>query len=450
MKKSIRHLAVDILDHVSQTNSFASSLLDENLDLNELSGTPDGRLLTHLVYGVLRFQGHLDWILAKLFRGDFGKMEESIKNILRVGLYQLKLSDRLPAFAVVDEAVKIAKIIRPAQSGLVNAILRNYLREGNNIVFPSLEKKPAEYIAAYHSHPLWLVKRWIKILGITDTQSLCAANNEMPPLTLRVNTLKSSRDELKDKLTAAGFNVTATSFSPDGLILYDTAQPIQKTSFFREGRLRLQDEASQLISYLVSPQNSESILDLCAGTGGKTTHLAAIMKNTGKIMAVDYDLKKINELQAEAARQGITIMETQHADLSLGLPESLKDKFDRVLVDAPCSGLGTLRRNPEIKWRTSYSHLAKFATTQRTILQNASLAVKKGGHLIYTTCSLLPEENENVIDNFLKTNPHFLLNPQPESHHHQLFDAKGYFRTYPHIHHIDGFFGAVLERKSRR
>ena len=451
MKKTIRHLAVDILDQVYQTHSFAALLLDENLDDNELSGTPDGRLLTHLVYGSLRFQGHLDWILAKLYRGDFGKMEESIKNILRVGLYQLKFSDRLPAFAVVDEAVKIAKIIRPAQSGqsgLVNAILRNYLRQGNNIAFPSLEKNPAEYIAAYHSHPLWLVKRWIKTLGIKDTQALCAANNELPPLTLRVNILKSSRDELKDKLTAAGFNATATDFSPDGLILHDTTQPVQKTIFFREGYLRLQDEASQLISYLVFPQNSESILDLCAGTGGKATHLAAIMKNTGKIAAVDYDLKKITELKTEAARQGITIMETQQADLSVGLPESLKDKFDRGLVDAPCSGLGTLRRNPEIKWRTADNHLAKFATTQRTILQNASLAVKKGGHLIYSTCSLLPEENENVIDYFLKTNSHFFLNPQPESHHPQLFDAKGYFRTYPHIHHMDGFFGAVLERKS--
>jgi 16S rRNA (cytosine967-C5)-methyltransferase len=448
MDKTIRHLAIDILDHVSQTHAFAAQLLDENLDINELSGTPDGRLLTHLVYGSLRFQGHLDWILAKLFRGDFGKMEESIKNILRVGLYQLKFSDRLPAFAVVDEAVKIAKIIRPAQSGLVNAILRNYLRQKNNISFPSLKQKPAEFIAAYHSHPLWLVKSWINILGIKNTQALCAANNEMPPLTLRVNTLKSSRNELSDKLSAAGFNTAETIFSPDGLNLIEAAQPLQKTNFFREGRLRLQDEASQLISYLVSPQAGESVLDLCSGTGGKTTHLAAIMKNSGKVIAIDYDLKKITELETEASRLGITIIETKHADLTCGLPEELKDKFDRVLVDAPCSGLGTLRRNPEIKWRIAYSDPAKFAATQRTILQNASLAVKKGGRLIYTTCSLLPEENENVIDSFLKNNSHFFLNPQPESHHLQLFDAKGYFRTYPHIHHMDGFFGAVLERKT--
>jgi 16S rRNA (cytosine967-C5)-methyltransferase len=447
MKKTVRHLAVDILDQVSQSHSFAAQLLDETLDLNELSGAPDGRLLTHLVYGSLRFQGHLDWILAKLFRGDFEKMEESVKNILRVGLYQLKFIDRLPAFAVVDEAVKIAKIICPAQSGLVNAILRNYLRQKNNISFPSLTQNPAEFIAAYHSHPLWLVKSWIKILGIKDTQALCAANNEMPPLTLRVNTLKSSRDELRDKLAAAGFNTAETIFSPDGLNLLEAAEPLHKTNFFREGRLRLQDEASQLISHLVNPQAGESILDLCSGTGGKTTHLAAIMKNSGKIVAIDYDLKKITEMEAETSRLDITIIETKHADLTSGLPEELKDKFDRVLVDAPCSGLGTLRRNPEIKWRTAYSDLAKFAATQRTILQNVSLAVKKGGRLIYTTCSLLPEENEKIIDHFLKNNSRFLLNSNPLQEHRRLFDAQGYFRTYPHINHMDGFFGAVLERK---
>jgi 16S rRNA (cytosine967-C5)-methyltransferase len=277
---------------------------------------------------------------------------------------------------------------------------------------------------------------------------LCAANNEMPPLTLRVNTLKSSRDELRDILAVAGFNTADTIFSADGLNLLEAAQPLQKTNFFREGRLRLQDEASQLISYLVYPQAGESILDLCSGTGGKTTHLATIMKNDGKIVAIDYDLKKITELEAEASRLGITIIETKHADLTCGLPEELKDKFDRVLVDAPCSGLGTLRRNPEIKWRTTYSDLAKFAATQRTILQNTSIAVKKGGRLIYTTCSLLPEENEKVIDNFLKTNSRFFLNSKPLVQHSQLFDAQGYFRTYPHINHMDGFFGAVLERKS--
>ncbi len=447
MKKSIRHLAVDILDQVHRSNAFAGLLLDECLDANELSSTADGRLLTHLVYGVLRLRDHLDWILAKLSRGNWEKTDESIKNILRVGLFQLKFNDRLPAFAVVDEAVKVAKIVDAAKSGLVNAILRNYLRHGSSIEFPSLEKNPAEYIAAFHSHPLWLVKSWIKIFSLADTLALCSANNELPPLTLRVNTLKTSRNELQENLTTAGFDLKKTPFSPDGLISNNSSSPIQKTNFFQEGYLRLQDEASQLISYLLNPKSSESILDVCAGTGGKATHMAAILKNNGKILATDYDLKKIEDLKKDAIRLGITCIETRHADLTNELPELLKEQFDSILVDAPCTGLGTLRRNPEIKWHTTATDIPGFTQTQNAVLQNASLAVRKGGHLVYCTCSLLPQENENVISNFLKLNPHFSACPPPESIPEKLIDSNGYFRTFPHLHNMDGFFAARLKRK---
>jgi len=286
MKKSIRHLAVDILTQVATSKAFAGQLLDNYLSAYNLSSTADGRLLTHLVYGVLRFQGHLDWILAKLCRGNFSKIDMNIKHNLRVGLFQIKFSNRLPAFAVVDETVKVAKIINPASSGLVNAVLRNYLRRARHIDFPSESKNPAQYIAAFYSHPLWLVKNWIKTFGINKTKLLCTANNEIPPLTIRVNTQKISRHELQEKLTSEGFQPTATSYSPDGLIINNSALPVQKTIFFNNGFLRLQDEASQLISYLVNPQSLESIMDVCAGTGGKSTHLAAMQKNIGRILAV--------------------------------------------------------------------------------------------------------------------------------------------------------------------
>jgi len=445
MTKTVRHLAVDILDQIHTSQAFASPLLNDCLDTNALSGTPDGRLLTHLVYGVLRFQGHLDWILAKFYRGDFDKMDEGIKNVLRVGLYQLKFSDRLPAFAVVDEAVKIAKKIHQDKSALVNAILRNYLRRGQKIPFPSLKKNPAEHIAALHSHPLWLVKKWIKIFGPDDTISLCSANNEIPPLTVRVNTLKTSRDEFAQKLTAAGFTATPTSYSPDGIILTDSVGAIQNTNFFSEGFLRIQDEAAQLISYLINPNSADLVLDACAGSGGKATHLAAILKNKGRIVAVDRNPGKIAELKKDATRLGITIIQTQQDDLFVGLPDSLKEKFNHVLVDAPCSGLGTLRRNPEIKWRTTEKDLRNFASAQKVILQNASLAVKKGGRLIYCTCSLLPQENENIIDDFLALNKNFSLCPPPATINPRLLDKRGCYHTYPHKHNTDGFFGAILK-----
>ena len=446
MTKTIRHLAVDILTQIQKSREFASPLLDDCLNKHHLSGTPDGCLLTHLVYGVLRLRGHLDWILTRLYRGNFEKLDEGVKNVLRVGLYQLKFSDRLPDFAVVNEAVKIAKIIRPDKSALVNAVLRNYLRRADQIPFPSHEKNQTQYIAIKHAHPLWLVKKWVKVFGSEETESLCSANNQLPPLTLRVNTLKISRAEIKQKLGEAGFDTKETLYSPDGLILNASASPVQKTDFFDAGFLRLQDEGGQLISYLFNAGKSSSILDACSGSGGKATHLAALMKNNGRIVAMDHSAERIAELTREVRRLGISIIEAQMADLSVELPDSIKEKFDGVLVDAPCSGTGTLRRNPEIKWRTTENDVTAFAVAQKNILQNASAAVKKGGRLIYCTCSLLPDENENIIEDFLKHHPGFSLCPPPDSIHPTLVDTHGFFHTYPQRHNMDGFFGAILIR----
>jgi len=234
MKISVRQRAVEILCQISTDNCFAGELIDEFLDNNALSGTADGRLLTHLVYGVLRFRGHLDWILSKLFRGQYRKLDDPIKNVLRLGLYQLKFSDRLPDYAVVNEAVKIAKRLQPAQAGMINAVLRNYLRQTDSVVFPPLDKNPAQFLATYHSHPLWLVKKWIETLGMDETALLCMANNELPPLTLRTNTLKVTRHELQKKLREAGFEAEETRYSPDGIILKSSPSPIHKNRFLKK------------------------------------------------------------------------------------------------------------------------------------------------------------------------------------------------------------------------
>lgn len=446
MKKTIRHQAVDILNNVAQSQAFAGELLDVLLEQQTLSGTADGRLLTHLVYGVLRMQGHLDWIIAQLYRGDYAKMEDCVKNILRVGLYQLKFSDRLPAFAVVDEAVKIAKKIAPAADGLTNAVLRSYLRNGDKISFPPPEKNPAEHLAALYAHPLWLVKLWLASYGREETRELCQADNELPPLTIRVNTLKISRPELAEKLKTEDFNYAMASHSPDGINLSEPPRPVQKTIFFKDGLLRLQDEAAQLISYLVGPQSNESILDVCAGSGGKTGHLAALMNNQGQITALDRDGGKIQQLKNESCRLGVSIIQPRQADLNCPLPLEFIEKFDRVLVDAPCSGTGTLRRNPEIKWRLKASDIQPLTIIQKTILQNAACAVKKGGYLIYCTCSVLPQENDEIIRDFLADQPQFTIVPPYSAILKSVSDPVGFLRTYPHRHRTDGFFGAVLRR----
>lgn len=447
MKFSIRHHAVAILNQISASDAFADSLINAVLDENALSGTADGRLLTHLVYGVLRMRGHLDWILSRLYHGDFHQAQESIKNVLRVGLYQLRFSDRLPDFAVVNEAVKTVKIIAPDASGLVNAVLRNYIRKPENISFPSPEKNPARHLAAFYSHPLWLVKRWLNIFGYDETAALCSSNNELPPLTLRVNTLKISRDEMKKKLLESGYEAGWTPYSPNGIILKNAAMPLQKTSFFEQGFLRIQDEGAQLVSHLVCNEQTETLLDACAGTGGKTTHLAALLKNKGKIIAWDQSAEKLDELRRDALRLGIDIIETQTMDLTRSLPESFHENFDAVLVDAPCSGTGTLRRHPEIKWRLTEKDLRKLTATQKTILKNTSTAVKKGGQLVYCTCSLLPEENEYIVDDFLKNNPAFSLQPLPRTVNSRLGDGRGFLCLHPHRHGTDGFFAAILKRQ---
>ena len=448
MKKSIRHMAVDILNHVARGEAFAGDLLDACLDEQNLTQTADGRLLTHLVYGVLRMQGHLDWILTRLYHGDYAKMEESVKNILRTGLYQLKFSDRLPAFAVVDEAVKIAKRIAPAADGLTNAVLRSYLRNTDKITFPSPEKDPAEHIATFYSHPIWLVKLWLNLFGPEETLALCRADNELPPLTLRVNALKISRQELTKRLEAEDFSCDLTKFSADGMTLPDPPRPIQKTFFFKDGLLRLQDEGAQLVSYLVNPQSGENVLDACAGTGGKTGHLAALMKNEGRIVALDRDANKIDQLKKESVRMGASIIEARLTDLTGPLSPDFIEKFDCVLVDAPCSGTGTLRRNPEIKWRLKSADIQSLANSQKTVLQNAAAAVKKGGCLIYCTCSLLIAENEDIVKQFLIDFPHFTVATKHPAVSDTLFDSRGFFRTYPHRHNMDGFFGAVLRNRN--
>jgi 16S rRNA (cytosine967-C5)-methyltransferase len=447
MKKTVRHLAVEILNEVDINNAFAGTLLDEYLEKFSLSGTPDGRLLTHLVYGVLRLRGHLDWILAKLCRGGLENMDEGLKNILRLGLFQLKFSDRLPDFAVVNEAVKIAGRLHPQKRALVNAVLRNYLRRSDQLSFPSMKKNPAAYLAAFYAHPFWLVKRWLKIFGFDETAALCAANNDMPPVTLRVNTLKISRGDFLRRLAEAGWEARETTYSPDGVMLKNSPAPVQKSAFFKKGLVRLQDESAQLLSRMAENGKTETLLDACAGTGGKTTHLAAMLQNKGNILAVDRSPEKLDELLREANRLGIKIIETQTLDWLKPPPGSLQDKFDCVLLDAPCSGTGTLRRNPEIKWRLTEKDLRKLTAAQKEILKNTSAAVKKGGRLLYGTCSLLPDENENIVEDFLKNNAHFAIGEPPASIDKRLLDSRGFLRTYPHRHNMDGFFGAILKRQ---
>jgi 16S rRNA (cytosine967-C5)-methyltransferase len=446
MKKPARLLAVEILNRVEESDAFAEPLLDACLSGNSLADLRDRRLLTQLVYGTLRMQGRLDWIIDKLYRGKAGSLETGIRNILRTGLYQLLFTDKIPVFAVLDETVKTAKIMYPGRTGLVNAILRNALRKKKEIPYPSQEEDPALHCSILHSHPLWLVKKWIDAFGPEETAALCKANNEIPPLTIRVNRLKAMRADMIEIMRRDGFGATATVFSPDGIVLDHPPLPLRETDYYRKGLIQVQDEASQLIARLVAPQPGENILDLCAGVGVKTTHLAELMGNRGSITAVDINANKITALRELTERRGITIIDAIVSDATADLGREFQGKFDRILLDAPCSGLGTLRRNPEIKWRLRLEDIGKRASLQRALLANALRYLKRGGTLIYSTCTLMEEENEGMIEDFLQGQDNFRRTQLPEGIDSSLIDGKGFFRSSPHSHGTDGFFGVALER----
>jgi 16S rRNA (cytosine967-C5)-methyltransferase len=261
---------------------------------------------------------------------------------------------------------------------------------------------------------------------------------------VRVNTLKTTRERTKEELSQHGFDVKETAFSPDGLIISNPAMSVRETDCYTSGKIQVQDEASQLIGRLVAPKPGENILDMCAGMGGKTSHLAAIMENRGIILALDISEKKIDALCKNVKRLDVSIVHTQVGDAREKPGKAMIESFDRILIDAPCTGLGTLRRNPEIKWRAFPADADKCSVLQKAILENAAPYLKRGGSLIYSTCTITKEENEEVIDDFTSRHPDFICIRPPDTINSSLIDDHGYFRSYPHRHGTDGFFGVVL------
>ncbi len=441
---SARAVAVEILNRIELTGAYAEPLLDAHLSGDDAPVGHDRGLVTELVYGTLRNRNRLDWTISRIYSGNFESMETVVRNILRTGVYQLLHTDRIPPFAIVNEAVEIAGKMRPAASGLVNAVLRNVIRKKADLNWPDPADDAVRAISVIDSHPPWMVERWMKRYGAEETRAICRANNGIPPFTLRVNTLKESRERLIELLENEGIFASPTRFSPEGIVVSGNTSRLRETGAFRQGLIRVQDEASQLVAHLLDPQPGEHVLDACAGAGGKTLHSAALMENRGKIIASDINSFKLKQLIAEARRLGVTIVETASSNRSKNTPDEM---FDRVLVDAPCSGLGTLRRNPEIRWRMQADEIDALRLKQLELLKNAALQVRPGGRLAYCVCTTTPEETSGVVADFLKADSRFAVvipgNLPPE-----LITADGFLQTFPPRHSLDGFFGALFVRKS--
>lgn len=399
-----------------------------------------------IVYGVLRYKDTLDWILGHFLENP-SRLGDFTLNNLRIAVYQVFFM-RVPDWAVVNESVEIEKnkALRNApdrKGSLVNAVLRNILRQKEIFVLPLKLEDPVESIAINTSHPKWLIKRWIERFGIDDALLLARANNEVQPFSIRANTLRTSREELLGNLSENGVAAEPTLFSPEGIILKEM-HTFADLNFAR-GLFAVQDEASQLITYLLDPRPGERVLDTCAAPGGKTSHIAQCMQDKGGIIAVEKDPKRIISLEENLKSLGIGSVEIKNADMN-----SLKDtdmgKFDKILVDAPCSSMGVIRKNPDIKYKHTAADLSNNRTKQAGLLKSASGFLAETGRLVYSVCSTEPEEGEQVVMEFLKTASDFRIIEDVKQEFLHLFMRNGFFRTYPHKHNMDGFFGVALCR----
>jgi 16S rRNA (cytosine967-C5)-methyltransferase len=449
-KKSPRAIGLEILNRVERTDRHPDDLLTDAFARYRHLTPLDRAFLTTLTYGVLRWRGKLDWIIRHFSKIPFEKIELEILNILRLGLYQIFHLTKTPVSAAVNESVGLAKPIRgKGGAGFVNAVLRSALREKEEIPLPDAHQDPVFSLSIIQSHPLWLVQKWIKEMGAEEALKICEFNNQISALTLRTNTLKIKRTDLIERLTEKGLNPLPCSFSEEGILLRDPPS-ISELPFFKEGLYTIQDEASQLVTAILDPKPGERILDVCAAPGGKTTHMAQGMKNEGEIDALDLSREKLNLIEEGCQRLGIGIVRTLKGDAASPLPIPEEPGFDRVLADVPCSGFGTLRKNPDLKWRRGPEDIVRMSELQFSILRNVSKYVKKGGILVYSTCTVFHEENEDVVEQFLREDPGFQLDriEGDLAERCRPFIRNGYFKTFPPRDDMDGFFVVRLRRRS--
>jgi 16S rRNA (cytosine967-C5)-methyltransferase len=445
--KNPRRAAFEILLRIEKERSFADILIDQELSRDLIKGADRG-LLTELVYGVLRRQGTLDHIMGQFSKQRPEKLELTVRLLLRLGLYQSFFLDRIPISAAVNETVNLAKEIVPRAAGFVNAVLRSADRGRDTIGYPDREVEPAHYLATRYSHPEWLAALWCRQLGIDEAEALAAAMAEPPPLTVRANTLRISREALLERLGEEGATGTPTAWSPDGIRL-EHLGTVSRLASFKDGLFTVQDESSQLAPLFLGPQPGDRVLDACAAPGGKTTQLAQLMGDRGEILACDVNHKKLRLIKETCDRLGITAVRTFTMDATAPSNAVQEVRFNRILVDAPCSGLGVLRRNPEGKWWKTAADLRLLAVTQLAILENLQGYLAPDGTLLYATCSTTLDENEAVIDAFLARHPEYRVEDLRELYPQfaPLCTERGFFRSWPQRDGMDGFFAARLTRK---
>jgi 16S rRNA (cytosine967-C5)-methyltransferase len=449
-----RKIVFDILRRVAAEDAYAADLLYAELD----SGIKraDASLATELTLGVLRWQRLLDFLLERYLKRPCDQLDLEVLLALRLGLYQLRYLDRVPTHAAIDESVELVKRARKTSAaGMVNAVLRRATAEAR-IAGDELERlipegtATEERLGILYSHPTWLVARWLSLFGKARARALLEANNRPATLTCAVLEERAS-ERVAETLRKSGFEVTPGRWLRGALQI--SGGNAGSSEAYRAGQISFQDEASQMVAHLVDSRDSQTILDACAAPGGKTMLLARSVGPRGRVVAGDIHEHRLRIVRQQLTRTGITNVWPVGLDATRALPFSAG--FDRVLIDAPCSGTGTLSRNPEIRWRVKAEDLEAAHRCQTAMLRNALEAANKAGRVVYSTCSLEPEENEQVVAEVMAQAPEWqIISRQAALTAHlrdaapaeKFFAGDGFFRTFPPEHGTDGFFAAVLER----
>lgn len=443
-KKSVRDLALDILESVEKNQSYSNLLLNNIINKHQLSSADSG-LLTEISYGTIQRKMTLDYFLKPYIKNP-KKTQSWVINLLRMSVYQMVYLDKVPDHAILFEAVEIAK--KRGHKGItsmVNGVLRNIQRNG----VPSFEeiKDNSERLAIETSHPLWLVKRWIEQFGYEKTKEMCEMNLTAPLQTARVNSRKISRSELISMLNEEGYDVEPSEIVPEAIVCYHGN--LAHSESYKLGLLSIQDESSMLVAHALGASDNDVVLDCCAAPGGKTTHIAEGL-TTGQVYALDLHEHKVKLIKDAAARLGLRNIKTQVAD-SRNVQEFFnKEGFDRILVDAPCSGLGVMRRKPDVKYTKSKDDIIKLSSIQQKLLEAAAPLVKPGGRLVYSTCTVDRDENDRVAEVFLASHPNFekdetLKERMPEEVS-PLVEGN-MLQVFPQSFGSDGFFIASFRKK---
>jgi 16S rRNA (cytosine967-C5)-methyltransferase len=439
-----------VLERVSSAGAYADLLLHSALARSSLNA-PDRAFATDLVYGTLRWRGKIDYYLSHFVDQDLAKLEPLVASTLQLGAYQLLCTDRIPASAAVDQSVRCIRAAGMGRAtGLVNAVLRRLSLEHDKVMLPSVWDDPTEHLTHALSLPRWLAERWIERFGVEGAVEFARASNQFPPLTIRTNRARGEASELLLELRENFPDAAACRFARDGIVLGRKGNPARDPRFLA-GRFSVQDEASQLVVALLDPRPGEQVLDLCAAPGGKTTAIAERVGPAGFVTAVDRNARRLDLVQRAVRRLGLSGIRTIVRDATRSLSElAPPGGFDRILVDAPCSGLGTLRRNPDAKWRVRPGDPARLAEVQRALLGSAAAVLRPGGALVYSVCTVLPEENEAITRHFLRGSRDFAAVPKTAlpDEVEGVVNPEGVLQTFPHTCDTDGFFAARFERRT--